>query len=98
MPEVAREMADLPSVMRVVLHEIRDHVDGPPRHPRHTRLTSGKCRLEQAREILRGPPERAPCVRPGRALAIERGRSWPRAAQARKRPADALDVRDDCRD
>jgi hypothetical protein len=53
MPQIAREDADLTSMMRIVLDEIREHVDRTTRHSFHSGLTSRKRNLEQARELFR---------------------------------------------
>jgi hypothetical protein len=52
MPQIAREDADLTSMMRIVLDEIREHVDRTARHSFHSGLTRQR-NLEQARELFR---------------------------------------------
>ena len=53
MTQIAREEADLTSMMCIVLDEIREHVDCAARHSFHSRLTSRKRSIEKACEILR---------------------------------------------
>ena len=53
MTQIAREEADLTSMMCIVLDEIREHVDRGARHSFHSGLTSRKRNLEQARELFR---------------------------------------------
>ena len=54
MTQIAREEADLTSMMCIVLDEIRKHVDCAARHSFHSGLTSRKGGFEQAGEILCG--------------------------------------------
>jgi hypothetical protein len=53
MTQIAREEADLTSMMCIVLDEIREHVNCAARHSFHSGLTSSKRSVEQACEILR---------------------------------------------
>jgi hypothetical protein len=64
MAQVAHKPADLASVMRIVLHEICEPVDRATRHSLHARLTGGKSRFEQAREILGRPFAISPSPQP----------------------------------
>ena len=52
MTQIAREEADLTSMMCIVLDDIREHVDSAARHSFHSGLTSRKRSVEQACEIL----------------------------------------------
>src|SRR5262245_30359127 len=52
MTQIAREEADLTSMMCIVLDEIREHVDSAARHSFHSGLTSRKRSVEQACETL----------------------------------------------
>jgi hypothetical protein len=57
-PERTRQHADLPTVMRIVLHQIGQHVDGPARHPSHAGLPSSERGFEQPREFIRRSAQR----------------------------------------
>jgi hypothetical protein len=52
MTEVARERADLTSVVSIVLHQIRDHIHDAAGHSFHAHFARGNRCLEQTREIL----------------------------------------------
>src|SRR5262249_32607324 len=52
--KVARENADLTSMMCIMLNKMNEHVDGTARHPFHSGVACRKGDLEQAREIFGG--------------------------------------------
>jgi hypothetical protein len=84
--------------MRIVLDDIRDHIDYATRHALHARPTSGKGGLEQGGEILRGLAQSPLRLSGRRGLAIQRRRAGPRAAHPCERAPNTLHVRDDGRD
>ena len=59
MAEIAREPADLTSVVRVVLHKIGQHVDRSSRHPFDPGAAVGDRGFKETSEILGRSPQRA---------------------------------------
>src|SRR5262245_44269961 len=93
MTKVARQRADLTSVVSVVLHEIRQHVDRSSRHPFHAGAAFANRGFKKTREVLSRSPQGALGVHARRTRAIERRWTGPRTAHARERSPDALHVR-----
>jgi hypothetical protein len=71
MSEVTREAADLTTVMRIVLHQVHEHVHDAARHALHTRPSGGDGGFEQTRQVLSGLPQGTLGLQWGRAIAIE---------------------------
>jgi hypothetical protein len=96
--EALCEHENLSSVMRVVLHQIRQHVNHAPRHSLDARLARSNGGLEQRGEICRRLPQRTLRLHPRTREVIEGWRPRTCPAHPGERAPYALYVRHDCRD
>jgi hypothetical protein len=92
MAQVSGHHANLATVVRVVLDQVREHVNDAPWHAFHARLSRLKCTLEQTREIIGRSFQGLSCLSLRDGAPIESRGARLRAAHPCKRAPDTLHV------